>query len=437
MTALFDSALIAIDCATSVAGGCRGVAVDPDSLSPYIRPVSVLLRLFFVLPVTLFLSKGLRELYMRLSAGSNKPLYRWLRYMATFLFLSGSFILLVVAAMLTPPSKSKLGIIMSYLVQVHLASFLQQFVIAALRIVHTYHFSVHVLGVTCLSIGNRYCEFILLRGLLEGVDYRHWYFSLCDRAVFHIDYIYPLRPELADSLSRSSEFNYSSGDDRRIFQVNPLHQLARGRSVMVMDLIKKKPQVPSLSPRTSVQPLQLEMSPMVTNSDANQISTPPAELAPLPPAELAPLPPPPSPPADEGSAESCDVTSSVEDKGYDEDDQTASDRDRTYGDCEEMEDMTISLKKFQPQIRKDYKDKFHFWQARMKGYTDAGDLEQADIHSLQKAATVDDSNSTKSPMSNVVFEDASPAVRSEVVAMSINKRGSVMNLRQQFEHKSP
>ena len=56
----------------------------------------------------------------------------------------------------------------------------------------------------------------------------------------------------------------------------------------------------------------------------------------------------------------------------------ADNRYRTYGKCEEMEDMTISLKKFQPQIRKDYKDKFHFWQARMEGYTHAGDLEQAD-----------------------------------------------------------
>ena len=67
---------------------------------------------------------------------------------------------------------------MKYDLQVHLVSFVKELAGAAFCIVHSYHLSVHILGVPFANVGYRYCEYILQRGLEKGVDYKHWHFSL-------------------------------------------------------------------------------------------------------------------------------------------------------------------------------------------------------------------------------------------------------------------
>jgi len=390
--------------------------------------------------LTLSLSAGLRKLYMCISAGRQRTrALWWASYIAATVMLLGAFILLVVAAIFTPPGRSKLGIIMSYFLQVHMVSFFQQFLVAALRFVHRYHLSVHIAGWMFLSIGDRFCEFILREGLVENVDYRHWHLSLYKDYIFHIDYIYPVC-ELTDSTSRGSHIGYGRSKSV-IFQVNPLHQLARGRSVMILDLIKKKPKTPLYvasepSPKPfPVEPVYLEMSQVSSHRReraarviqrflrmATVIVASPVAFTHPPP------PPPPLPPT--ASVEPDETDSSVVN---DDDDVEMTDiGDRAF-ETEDMEDLTISLKKFKPQIRNDYKDKFHFWQARMKGYINAENIEQSEIHLLQKVALSEDS--IKSPSSKV-SEDANQDPRAEVQAIAFVRRGSVMNTRQQFEqHK--
>ena len=59
------------------------------------------------------------------------------------------------------------------------------------------------------NIGYRYCEYILRRGLVEGVDYKHLHLSLYRDHIFHVDYIYPVR-QLTDATLRDDDIGYSS-----------------------------------------------------------------------------------------------------------------------------------------------------------------------------------------------------------------------------------
>ena len=399
----------------------------------------------------------IRPLAMSIGSGSQS-VFLWLRLKSEvyvnvlqFLIMAAAGVMLVFAALLTPPNVDKYYVILRYFLQVHMLSFFVDIYKTALLYKTTFHFGLYFGPKNMMNIGQVLCEVIVKNGLVEDLDYKHYRYYL-PFDIVRIDYIVPVDPAVVESLLQPTDrsedgddvgapssakhtlYNMNRQDSGFIAtQVNPMLLLKREREAQAG--IERNSNLPTTLRRGGQEVLGARVSPLsppppppiaytaATIGDRGS-STPPDK----PPLTTKPM-------CVEMKASAVNADDSFaegdDEDGDDEDgEQTTGNRDRTYGDCEEMEDMTISLKKFQPQIRKDYKDKFHFWQARMKGYTDAGDLEQADIHSLQRAATVEDSGgaSTKSASAEATCE-----ARIEVQAIAADRRGSVMTMAQQFE----
>ena len=376
----------------------------PDSHISYVKP---LWNMIAVRGAVVSIKSSLPKAYANISG--------WTAYSVTAFFAVLVIIILCLAALLTPPNVSRGYVILRYFLQVHLYSFFLEMFIFALRFRTDFYLGVHLGLLQPIDIGSFVCEVIVIRHLVEGVHYKHHYYRLCG-GLLTIEYIV-----LVVSAYDSQE-NIVATSSKHSIATTRLIRTQTGRIITTelnpMMLLKKQKKegcqrevreegidvedptplamevdapVYDVKPQPLIELMPVE-TPVVDDIDVDDNVAPVDDIKPLP---FPPHVTNPMQPADderdceEPLIELVPVKSAVVDDIDVEEQQEQSDRDRTYGDNEEMEDLTISLKKFQPEVRKDYKDKFHFWQARMKGYIDAQSVEQSDIQSLQMAATTE------------------------------------------------
>ena len=129
--------------------------------------LKILLRLFVVMPAILWLTRLLSILFSL----TNRQ--RLLTLVLIAVLVSSSCVLLFFAAVLTPPDVDTIDLVLDYLLQVHLFSFIIEIWAALPLFSRTHHFSINVGALCFLQTGRLMCEVAVRDGLVSGIDYRH------------------------------------------------------------------------------------------------------------------------------------------------------------------------------------------------------------------------------------------------------------------------
>jgi hypothetical protein len=320
-------------------------------------------NVLMVRPVVISLTALLRALYMRADR------HEWLGYAMLVVLAVGAFVLLVFAAILTPPDVDRLYLILRYFLQVHLVSILTDAVNGALLQETGYHLGLFIGPKNFVMVGQRLCEVIVIDGLVEGIDYRA---RVLPMVVLRIDYISPMAT------------------------IGSVRMAARSAGAGG-----------SMTRQASL--IQMTTNPMLIIAQQQG-------------QQQIPLPPPPPlliGVADSNSPASAEKQQEEEEEGLDE--EQAMPRDSTID--MDMEDGTgVTLRRFGAEVRADYRNVFHYFQARDQGAVSATAIEGVDMEQLRSSA---------------VFEGGTGEERAaqEVVAITGLRRGSVMAMAHQYEHR--
>jgi hypothetical protein len=332
-------------------------------LPVYMKP---LCDSFVIRPVTIALTTVLRIIYI------NSIFSDCFMLITSILLIASTFILLVIAAVFTPPGASKTYLILRYFLVVHVLSFIVEILNAYLLFQTSYHLSVYIGRWRFISIGNLFCEIIVKRQLVEGIDFAHHQYAF---ACFSTEYIFPLNyDKLIESKNNIEASNAEVNNTTNTFstsyrdsailvnQTNPL-------LLRKIELEKEKVKDTNIE----IDKNNLEMS------DVNTLMS--NEKAFLSKSPAAPYVAPTFNPILQIDDEN---TVNIHTMGMSE-------------ACDEPENMTetaMRLKKFRPEIKKEYKTLYHFFQAREKGYINATAIEQIDMDSISRNADrdIDDSN---------------------------------------------
>ena len=132
---------------------------------------------FIISPVSLAAGEFVRYLYILQyldhQPGSlahkmaSRPIFP---RMMVFLFFVGGMGLLFLSSMLTF-NANKTGIIVQYIEQILLVTFVYEIIMMVMKFVSHYHLNVSVVKISIINIGVRYLEIILRHGLRENIDY--------------------------------------------------------------------------------------------------------------------------------------------------------------------------------------------------------------------------------------------------------------------------
>ena len=333
----------------------------------YLKPV---VNLLLVRPVVISLVSLLRALYMR------GDMCECLSYVTFTMFVALAFTLLVFAAILTPPGVDRFYLIAQYFLQVHLVSIFTDAVNGALLQETGYHLGLFVGPKSFVMIGQRLCEVIVIDGLVEGIDYRA---MILPMVVLRIDYISP-----------------------------------RAALGSVKAAAKRVDTGASLATRSS--DIQMTTNPMLIMAQKQQQQ------------QQSPLPPPPPPPsslpivatesvrnADSVVLQQVKIDPAGEEQERGREQALPGDSTVDIG----MEDgIGVTLRRFGAEVRPDYTNVFHYFQARDQGAVSATTIEGVDLEQLRSGA---------------VYQGGD--MEEEEVAITGLRRGSVLAMAHKYEVK--
>ena len=255
--------------------------------------------------------------------------YETIGHLVTALLIVGAFVLLLFASLLTPPGVSRSYLILRYFLQVHLLSFFTEVWGAALLFVSTHHHAFYIGSKSIVMVGQLLVETIVRRDLVENIDYRATSRSYC---CFRLDSVSPMS--------------------------------------LISSVSIKGPRARSSVSRESEAVVAMTTNPMLSLKASTQQET-----------ALNPL-------AGQGRALSK-IAPSLE--TAEETSEEAHEQQPSAETSMEMQDgQTVTLRRFKPEVRSNYANVFHFFQALDQGATSAHSVEAVDIEELRRAAVYDE-----------------------------------------------
>ena len=347
-----------------------------------------LFDIFVTAPIALAFGEGFRRLYRcDVSVNTIEKYPRYVKALSGIrkgliipLVILGVFLSLVICAILTT-GKSIYGNIVSYVRDVFMVTIVLDFINSVMNFVSTHHLAVYLFGgrICLLSIGQLYVELLIADGKKEGVDYRVITFITL-RGLLRIDRIV----DIVDSSSRSSRATLDK--QLSFMQINPMHRR--------VGLGHKTPEAQADSDtdesggecsgdvmgvllagggadrEVSWDDACCHMSGTDVEADF-EMTNPLHELR----GEAHTIPTLGA--GEEGQAAEVDAV------------ETGDGMLELSADAA-MEDEALRLRRFGANTNKDFRAKFHFFQARDMGYTSAENVAEAPIVELRRAANLDD-----------------------------------------------